>query len=119
LRGFRFDGWIEKAINIMITLGPLPAGARIPHLGAFESTKLMGTGTDILGTTRHIELWRSDLELLAGSSIKVLRYSVPWHRIEKELGVFDFSWFDQPMNFMREHGLSPIPGSSYFFSGLA
>jgi hypothetical protein len=77
LRGFRFDRWIEKAINIMITLGPLPAGARIPHLGAFESTKLMGTGTDILGTTRHIELWRSDLELLAARRSRF--YAIQFH----------------------------------------
>jgi beta-glucosidase len=82
--------------------------ATYSHVGAFESTKLIGSDTDILGTTRHIELWRSDLELLRSSSITRLRYSAPWHRIEREPGRFDFSWFDQPMTYMRDQGLTPI-----------
>lgn len=79
-----------------------------PHIGAFESTKLMGSDTDILGTTRHIERWESDLALLRSSSLTLLRYSVPWHRIERTPGVFDFAWFDGPMEYMRKHGMNPI-----------
>jgi hypothetical protein len=82
--------------------------ARFPHIGAFESTKLPGSGNDILGTTRHIERWRSDLELLRSASLTQLRYSVPWHRIERVPGVFDFSWFDMPMAYMRINGMEPI-----------
>jgi beta-glucosidase/6-phospho-beta-glucosidase/beta-galactosidase len=82
--------------------------ARYPHLGAFESTKLLGSGTDILGTTRHIERWQSDLEMLRSASLTELRYSVPWHRIERVPGTFDFSWFDLPMEYMRRHGMRPI-----------
>jgi beta-glucosidase len=33
---------------------------------------------------------------------------VPWHRIELTPGVFDWSWIDGPMQFMREHGMNPI-----------
>src|SRR4051794_1299686 len=29
-----------------------------PHLGAFESTKIHGSGLDVLETTRHIDFWR-------------------------------------------------------------
>ena len=79
-----------------------------PHFGAFESTNIIGSGTDILGTTRHIERWRDDLELLAGSSILDLRCSVPWHRIERVPGEFDFTWLDGPMEHMRRVGLNPI-----------
>jgi beta-glucosidase/6-phospho-beta-glucosidase/beta-galactosidase len=61
--------------------------ARFPHIGAFESTKLPGIRNDILGTTRHIERWRTDLELLRSASLTQLRYSVPWHRIERVPGV--------------------------------
>jgi hypothetical protein len=61
-----------------------------PHIGAFESTQLPGSGNDVLGTTRHIERWRSDLELLRSASLMHLRYSVP-SRIERVPGVFDFS----------------------------
>lgn len=85
-----------------------PHTNKYPHLGAFESTKLMGSDTDILGTTCHIERWEADLELLRSASLSLLRYSVPWHRIERTPGVFDFSWFDQPMRFMQKHGMTPI-----------
>jgi beta-glucosidase/6-phospho-beta-glucosidase/beta-galactosidase len=84
------------------------ATAPFPHIGAFESTKLAGSGIDILGTTRHIERWRSDLQMLYSASLMDLRYSVPWHRIESVPGVFDFSWFDLPMEYMRTNGMRPI-----------
>jgi len=80
----------------------------IAHLGGFESTKIIGSGTDILGTTRHIERWESDLELLRLGGISELRYPVPWHRIEREQGLYDFSWLDGPMAYMQAHGLRPI-----------
>jgi beta-glucosidase/6-phospho-beta-glucosidase/beta-galactosidase len=79
-----------------------------PHLGAFESTKLIGFGTDILGTTRHIESWEADLRLLQSASVTQLRYSVPWHRIERARGEYDFSWMDGPMSYMQANGMTPI-----------
>ena len=82
--------------------------APFPHLGAFESTRLIGSETDILGTTRHIERWESDLELLRSAGLTELRYSVPWHRIEREPGIFDFTWIDGPMKYMHAHGMDPI-----------
>jgi len=87
---------------------PLPRAVRYPHLGAFESTKLMGSGTDILGTTRHIERWEADLQLLQSASLTQLRYSVPWHRIEHEPGMYDFSWLDGPMSHMHAARMTPI-----------
>ena len=87
---------------------PHPTHPPYPHLGAFESTRLVGTGTDILGTTRHIERWQSDLELLRLAGITELRYSVPWHRIERTPGDFDFSWFDGPMAYFESHHMRPI-----------
>ena len=87
---------------------PADEPAHFPHFGAFESTKLFGCSTDILGTTHHIERWEFDLELLRRAGIAALRYSVPWHRIEHERGVYDFSWFDRPMRYMHSHGMKPI-----------
>jgi beta-glucosidase/6-phospho-beta-glucosidase/beta-galactosidase len=80
------------------------AAAKYPHVGAFESTKLIGSGTDILGTTRHIERWESDLQLLQSASMTQLRYSVPWHRIEREPATFDFTWLDGPMAYIQANG---------------
>src|SRR6188508_1207176 len=87
---------------------PAVANSPFPHLGAFESTKLIGCSTDILGTTHHIERWEFDLALLRLSGIQDLRYSIPWHRIEQKPGLFDFSWLDRPMGYMYSHGMRPI-----------
>src|SRR4051794_11417046 len=84
------------------------AAPKYPHVGAFESTKLSGSGTDILGTTRHIECWEADLQLLRSASITQLRYSVPWHRIECEPGTYDFTWLDGPMAYMQAIGMTPV-----------
>ncbi len=78
------------------------------HLGAFESTNISGSGQDVLGTTRHIQNWRNDLEMLQTAGIRQLRYPVPWHRIEKEPGKWDWQWLDGPMRFMQQAGLKPI-----------
>ncbi|MDQ1474712.1 MAG: hypothetical protein QOJ99_6192 [Bryobacterales bacterium] len=81
---------------------------KLPHFGAFESTRIHGSGTDILATTRHLERWREDLDLLKSSGIVDLRYSVPWHRIEQVPGEYDFSWIDGPMEHMRRQRMFPI-----------
>jgi beta-glucosidase len=95
-------------MNLEMNFQAMPLGAAYPHLGAFESTRLVGTGTDVLETTRHIERWHFDLELLRQAGISELRYSVPWHRIERKPGTFDFSWFDGPMAYFQVHGMRPI-----------
>ena len=79
-----------------------------PHLGAFEGTKIHGSGQDILGTTRHIERWRHDLALLNEAGVSQLRYSIPWHRIERVAGHFDWYWIDGPMAYIRQRGMQPI-----------
>ncbi|MBV9267081.1 MAG: beta-galactosidase [Acidobacteriaceae bacterium] len=78
------------------------------HLGGFESTHIFGAGQDILGTTRHIEFWREDLRRLLNAGIRLLRYSIPWHRIEKQRRVFDWEWMDRPLRFMKQAGMQPI-----------
>ena len=79
-----------------------------PHLGSFESTKIHGSGLDVLETTHHIKYWKEDLLRLRDSGIRELRYPVPWHRIERERGHLDWSWIDGPLQYMRELGLKPI-----------
>jgi beta-glucosidase/6-phospho-beta-glucosidase/beta-galactosidase len=78
------------------------------HIGGFESTQMFGTGEDVLSTTRHIQLWREDLTRLLKAGIRELRYSIPWHRIEKRRGTYDWQWLDQPLRFMEANGMEPI-----------
>lgn len=79
-----------------------------PHFGAFESTKIHGSGLDIIETTGHLHKWREDLDLLRSAGVRDLRYAAPWHRIEKSPGSFDFSWMDKPMQHIRRHGMDPV-----------
>lgn len=78
------------------------------HLGGFESTQIFGTGQDVLGSTRHIEFWEEDLDRLYRAGITSLRYSIPWHRIERVEGEFDWTWVDGPLEFMQALGMNPI-----------
>ena len=77
-------------------------------LTGFESTYLPDHDTDILETTRHLELFERDLELVASSGIRSLRYPVPWHRIEQEPGRYDWTWMDAVLAEVRRLGLDPI-----------
>lgn len=79
-----------------------------PHLGAFESTKIHGSGLDVLETTAHLKYWRDDLNLLHAAGIRELRYPAPWHRIERSPNVFDWSWIDGPLTHMQTLGMRPI-----------
>jgi beta-glucosidase/6-phospho-beta-glucosidase/beta-galactosidase len=77
-------------------------------LSGFESTHIFGSGTDVLELTRHTDFVEDDLKLVNGCGIERLRYSLPWHSIEKVRGVYDWSWADRALNSMRELGIEPI-----------
>lgn len=77
-------------------------------LSGFESTHIFGSGKDVLDTTGHTERVEADLRLAAASGLTELRYSVPWHKIEREPGRYDWRWFDRAMNAMGDLGIDPI-----------
>jgi beta-glucosidase/6-phospho-beta-glucosidase/beta-galactosidase len=81
---------------------------QFPHLGAFESIKIHGSGQDVLATTRHDQFWHEDLQMLSDAGILDLRYPVPWHRIEASPGEFDWSWMDGPAALLHELKMRPI-----------
>ena len=78
------------------------------YLTGFESTYMPDHDTDVLETTRHLDLFQHDLESVAQSGIRTLRYPVPWHRIEREPGAYDWLWMDSVMRTMLDLGLDPI-----------
>ncbi len=77
-------------------------------LSGFESTHIFGSGTDVLELTRHTEFFQQDLALVKQSAVDLLRYSAPWHSIEKTPGVYDWRWLDNAMNCLRELNIQPI-----------
>lgn len=77
-------------------------------LSGFESTHIFGCDTDVLETTKHAYLVERDLDLAAASGMRTMRYSVPWHRIERLKGKYDWRWMDRAMAHIRAVGIDPI-----------
>jgi beta-glucosidase len=57
----------------------------------------------------HYQHWREDLALAKGAGVSVLRWGVPWYRIEPLPGEFDWRWTDRVIPYMVEDlGITPI-----------
>jgi beta-glucosidase/6-phospho-beta-glucosidase/beta-galactosidase len=78
------------------------------YLSGFESTHIFGSGKDVLELTRHTEFCEEDLQLVNQSGLDLMRYSAPWHSIEKFKGIYDWEWMDKAMESMYYHGIQPI-----------
>ncbi|UVK57378.1 family 1 glycosylhydrolase (plasmid) [Mesorhizobium sp. AR02] len=71
---------------------------------------------DQLHETGHFDRI-DDLDRIAGLGIRTLRYPVLWDMVERERGVFDWSWTDARLHRLREHGIRPIAGLMHHGSG--
>lgn len=49
---------------------------------------------------QHYGQWREDLDRVASLGVKTLRWGIPWYRVEKVRGSFDWSWTDQVIEYM-------------------
>jgi beta-glucosidase/6-phospho-beta-glucosidase/beta-galactosidase len=58
--------------------------------------------------TQHYSNWEKDLEIIANTGFKYVRYGIPWYTVNPEKGRFDFSWTDRVFDFMGERSLIPI-----------
>jgi len=57
----------------------------------------------------HYEQWRDDLRLAKACGAQMIRWGIPWYRVEPRRGHFDWSWTDQVIPYMvDELGLEPI-----------
>lgn len=58
--------------------------------------------------TEHYRCWHSDLRLATEAGASFLRWGIPWHRVNPDAGVWDWSWLDRVMARFAELGLRPI-----------
>lgn len=58
--------------------------------------------------TEHYERWSDDLRLAAESGAGMLRWGIPWHRVNPAPGAFDWSWLDGVVSRFAELGLRPL-----------
>jgi beta-glucosidase len=67
-----------------------------------------GRTLDEYALTDHYRRWRADLDLMAELGVGMARYGVPWHRVNRARGRFDWTWADRPLERMLELGIDPI-----------
>ncbi|MCU6794938.1 family 1 glycosylhydrolase [Paenibacillus sp. WQ 127069] len=59
--------------------------------------------------TQHYQYWEEDLNRVRETGATMIRYGIPWYRIETSNGVFDWSWTDKVMAYFDQHrDLVPI-----------
>jgi beta-glucosidase len=58
--------------------------------------------------TQHYHFWHEDLGHAAESGATMVRWGIPWYRINPAPGEWDFSWLDQVVDRFMELGLEPI-----------
>jgi beta-glucosidase/6-phospho-beta-glucosidase/beta-galactosidase len=80
----------------------------VKFLSGFESTHIFGSGKDVLELTKHTEFVEEDLRLARSCGLNLMRYSAPWHSIERVQGVYDWQWLDRALNCLRDLQIEPI-----------
>ncbi|MDQ5853757.1 MAG: family 1 glycosylhydrolase [Chloroflexota bacterium] len=63
-----------------------------PGMRALDEYELMG----------HYERWREDLRLARDTGARMIRWGIPWYRVQPEPGRFDWSWVDQVLPYIVE-----------------
>ena len=58
--------------------------------------------------TGHYDRWREDLDLAASSGTSMIRYGIPWYRVNPAPGEWDFSWTDPVLDRLLSLKLAPI-----------
>jgi beta-glucosidase len=68
-------------------------------LRALDEYELMG----------HYQQWHTDLALAKTTGAQMIRWGIPWYRVEPQPGQFDWSWTDRVIPYIvDELGLEPI-----------
>src|SRR5688572_5149239 len=75
----------------------------VPH------TKVGHRALDEYELMGHYEHWREDLALFPESDLQMVRWGVPWYRVEPTQGEFDWRWTDQVIPYLVEElRITPI-----------
>jgi len=81
---------------------------RLHYLSGFEGTQMFGHAVDVLDTTEHTVRYKEDLRRLVQDGMTEFRCCIPWHKIERVRGVYDWAWTDRYLGYVRRLGLKPI-----------
>lgn len=57
---------------------------------------------------QHYRFWREDLEYCAEVGSEMVRWGIPWYRINPQPGVWDWEWLDRVIDTFDELGLTLV-----------
>ena len=63
---------------------------------------------DEYAMTQHYHFWHEDLGLVAESGASMVRWGIPWYRVNPAPGEWDWSWLDRVVDRFAELGTVPI-----------
>ncbi|HET6384110.1 MAG TPA: family 1 glycosylhydrolase [Armatimonadota bacterium] len=69
---------------------------------------------DELEKTQHYTYFASDLLKAKGLGIDMIRYGIPWHRVEPQPGKFDWQWVDGALDLLFSLEMKPIVDLVHF-----
>lgn len=78
------------------------------YITGIEGTNIYRSGQDVLDTTQHTIRYKEDLEQLKNDGMKTFRCCIPWHKIEKVRGTYDWRWLDDYLDCVQSFELHPI-----------
>ena len=88
------DGQLHFALGVEDTFIPQAA----PGRRALDEYDLM----------QHYRFWERDLDLCEESGATLLRWGIPWYRVNPEKGTWDWSWLDRVMDWFDEHRIELV-----------
>jgi beta-glucosidase len=74
----------------------------------FECSAFPQIGADELEETQHYRWWASDLLRVREAGITMIRYGIPWHRVNPRAHEYDWRWCDQALDLIAQLGITPI-----------
>ena len=72
------------------------------------------TRRDQLEECGHYAHWKKDLQLVKSMGLKVLRYGLPYHRMHRGPGRYDWSFADEALGEIKRLGITPILDLMHF-----
>ncbi|MFT4030179.1 MAG: family 1 glycosylhydrolase [Protaetiibacter sp.] len=57
---------------------------------------------------QHYRFWERDLQLVAESGATMLRWGIPWYRINPEPGVWEWDWLDRVVDRLSRDGIALV-----------
>lgn len=69
---------------------------------------------DELEKTQHYTYFASDLLKAKGLGIDMIRYGIPWHRVEPQKGRWDWNWVDGALDLIHRLDIIPIVDLCHF-----